>query len=77
MNKRMYAIWGEKSGQYLTYGGRVIVHDNYYEMQFLFPSERIVEVRGIPFEECLPLPFHPSMEAVQFPLRRNDFKTRN
>jgi hypothetical protein len=67
-------LHGARSGDLLTYGGRVIVHSNKDEMQFLFPDARVVRVTdGDSLGPTLRLKDHPGMAAVRFPLRREDF----
>lgn len=81
---RVFAIEGALSRELMTFMGRVIVHDNLREMEFLFPKYRdgryrFVEVdldgdvqlldgRGI-----LWLKDHPDMDLVRWPLREQDF----
>lgn len=70
-----YALWGERSGTYITHGGRVIIHDNEAEMNFLFPANRVVPLRVKPDPDTTIALFAvPGMEAVQFPLRKEDFR---
>lgn len=68
-----YALVGDRSRDLLTYGGRVIVHQDRSEMEWLFPMSRVVEVRGDVGPEML-LRDHPSMAAVEFPLRKEAFR---
>jgi hypothetical protein len=75
MTEVCYAIHGEASGSPLTYGGRVITHNNREEMEFLFPGARVVEIGSlIPPQDRIALSEHPDMAAVSFPLRREDFR---
>lgn len=75
----MYALYGRGSGDLLTLHGRVIVHDNQREMEYLFPSAVIVKVnerdvkKRSPFE-VLPLRDHPGLQHVSWPLNRDDFR---
>jgi hypothetical protein len=72
-----YALIGARTGELLTYGGRVIVHDNRAEMEYLFPNRdraRVIRVTdGDLGQPVLQLRDHPSMSKVRFPLRREDF----
>jgi hypothetical protein len=70
-----YALQGPVSGELLTYGGRVLVHDNAAELGFLVPGVRVVTVpRDIPPEQTLPISAHPGLAGVRFPLDRRDFR---
>lgn len=70
-----YGLVGERSRDFLTYGGLVLVHGNRHEMEWLFPGARVAEVPlSIPPGMCLPIEHHPDLQAVQFPLRREDFR---
>jgi hypothetical protein len=73
----LYALWGERSGSYLTQDGRIIFHTDRAEMEFLFPGVRVVALRGFNPLEGIPLKFVRGMEAVQFPLIREDFTCRS
>lgn len=67
-----YALRGSVSGELLTYQGRVLVHDNRSELEWLFPNERVVPYDGtLP---TMPIAEHPDMAAVQWPLRKEDFR---
>lgn len=70
-----YGLKGNRSGVLLTYGGRVLVHGNDRELQFLFPGTEVVQVpAGIPEELILPIYAHPELASVRFPLNRKDFR---
>jgi len=67
-----YAIKGAASGELLTFQGRILVHDNRGELEWLFPGEQIVLYSGaLP---TMPICDHPDMAAVQWPLRKEDFR---
>jgi len=69
-----YALVGPTTGDLLTYQGRVIVHGDKQEMEYLFPSSRVVKVsNGDLGQPILQLRDHPGMSQVRFPLRREDF----
>jgi len=69
----MFALKGSRSGDLLTLNGKVIVHDNERELQFLFRGAEPVKVSIRP-EEALPLWAHPDMAGIKFPLEKKDFK---
>jgi hypothetical protein len=72
--KEKYGIVGGTSGQLLTYRGAALVHDSRAELEFLFPSARVVRLsRGLVGQPWMKLKDHPQMAAVRFPLRREDF----
>lgn len=74
-----YALYGQRSGDILTYQGRPLVHDNQAELEFLFPSTRVVPVtdadlvRRSPLDP-MPIGDHPGMATVRFPLDRRDYR---
>lgn len=69
---RRYAIKGPVSGELVTYGGRILVHGDRGEMEFLFPAARVVPYGGdLP---TLPIRDHPHMASVRWPLNREDFR---
>lgn len=80
----MWAMEGEVTHELLSLGGRVLVHDNRYEMEFLVPVGvfRYVELQGSTPEEvgarlgrpAMLLRDHPDMSAVTWPLDRRNFR---
>lgn len=69
----LFVLVGKRSGEALTYGGRVITHENRAEMAWLFPNERVAEYR--PGNDLtMRLVDHPDMAVVRFPLNRKDFR---
>lgn len=74
MNRR-YALYGRCSRDFLTFGGRVLVHDDRAEMEFLFPGCPVRELPAdIPADQTLPIEHHPDLAATTFPLDRNEFR---
>lgn len=71
-----YALQGALSRDLLTWNGRVLVHDNPAEMEFLFTGDvRVIDCpRDIPPEETLQIRFHPQLAAVTWPLDRRNFR---
>lgn len=71
-----YALQGTTSRDLLTFGGRVLVHDNRAELEFLFAGAvRVVDCpRDIPPEQTLPVRHHPQLAAVTWPLDPKDFR---
>lgn len=67
-----YALWGEQSGTWISYKGRVLVHDNRAELEFLFPDNKVVPCDA-PGIETLSVKHHPQFASVRWPLRREDF----
>lgn len=75
LHTEFFAIASRSASQYVTSGGRVIIHDNRNEMEFLFPQNTIVPFKGFPHpDDTIALFAVPGMEAVQFPLRKEDFR---
>lgn len=74
---KRYGLYGTRSRDFLTYGGRVLVHSNQAEMEWLFPGMPVREVPpSMPADQCLPIEHHPDMSAVQFPLTKEQFRCR-
>lgn len=71
-----YALQGTTSRDLLTWNGRVLVHDNPAEMEFLFKGDvRVIPCpRDIPPEQTLEIRFHPQLASVTWPLDRKDFR---
>jgi hypothetical protein len=72
---RRYAVAGPVSGELLSLGGRILVHPDRAELEFLLADQRVVEVPAhVPPEQTMPWSQHPQMAAVNFPLERSDFR---
>lgn len=71
-----YALRGAVSRDLLTWNGRVLVHGDKAEMEFLFTGDAsVVECpRDIPPEQTLSIRHHPNLAAVTWPLDRKDFR---
>lgn len=66
---------GSVSGELLSYRGRVLVHDNPHELEFLFPGTRVVTLPSFVTPELtMPITQHPEMASVRWPLDRKDFR---
>ena len=61
------------AGDVFTRGGRVLVHGNREELEFLFPGRTAIDVTGtsLPTTQWRD---HPEMAGVRWPLRREDFR---
>jgi hypothetical protein len=69
-----YALQGATSRDLLTWNGRVLVHDNRAELEFLIAGARVIVCpRDIPPEQTLELRFHPQFAHHRFPLQREDY----
>lgn len=72
---RRYAVAGPVSGELMSYHGRILVHPDRAELEWLLADQRVVEVPAhIPAEQTMPWAQHPQMAAVTFPLDRRDFQ---
>lgn len=73
---RRYGLLGDRSRDWITFGGRILWHDNPHELAYLFPSGvKVGEVpRDIPDQQMLPIREHPAMASTRFPLQRSDFR---
>jgi hypothetical protein len=67
-----YAMWGDNSQSWITYNGKVLVHDNRAELEFMYPLQKILPIT-LKEEEAMPIRLHPQHEGYRWPLRREDF----
>lgn len=74
-SQRYYGIWGENSRSFLTYNGRVLIHTNRRELEFLFPRNEIREIWVGPSpDKTLAVWAHPGLAHIKFPLEKGDFR---
>lgn len=72
---KRYGLYGKYSRDFLTFGGRILVHGNSAELEFLFPGCPIRELPAdISVGQTLPLAMHPDLASTTFPLDRNQFR---
>jgi len=74
---RRWALQATTGGRdLLTWRGRVLVHGDRAELEFLVAGPvRVVECpRDIPPEQTLQIRFHPQFESVRWPLTREQFR---
>jgi hypothetical protein len=74
---KRFGLFGSQSKDFLTYGGRILWHDNQPEMEFMVPlgTATIREIpRDIPDEQMMPLLDHPQFEGVRRPVTREQFR---
>lgn len=72
---KRYGLWGRTGRDFLTYGGRVLVHGDRAELEWLFPGAAVREVPPtFPEGQCLPVKFHPDLASVTWPLTREQFR---
>lgn len=71
-----YGVVGARSRDFLTFGGRVLVHDNRAELEFLVKGDVAVRElpRDWPTDQTLQLRDHPDFAAVRWPLTREQFR---
>lgn len=77
----MYALVGTSSHELLSWRGRMVLHENRAEMEYLFPLTQVVRLNGDSLEEVahrygrpvMRLRDHPDMAAVEWPLDRRKF----
>jgi hypothetical protein len=71
-----YALQGAVSRDLLTWNGRVLVHGDRAEMQFLFAGDvHVIPCpRDIPPEQTLEIRYHPQLAAVTWPLTKEQFR---
>jgi len=63
-------------GQLLSWNGRVLVHGDRGELEFLLAGDiRIVPCPpSLPPEDCMEIKFHPQFSHHRFPLVRSDYR---
>lgn len=72
---KRYGVVGQASRELLSLGGRILVHPDRAELEWLMPGQRVIEVPAhIPAEQTMPWSAHPQMAPVRFPLDRRDFR---
>ena len=72
---KLYAMQGLISKELLTFRGRVIVHNDRSEMEFLFEGVRVIELPPGEFtpQQMLKVKDHPDFSSYLWPLTRNRF----
>lgn len=71
----LYGMRGSISGEWLSYGGRVLVHHDPAEMAFLFHNVRVERFRRDDLP-TLAIRFHPELAHLSWPLQRDQFRKR-
>ena len=72
---KRYAAVGPASGELLSLGGLILVHPDRAELEWLLAGQRVVEVPAhVPAGQTMPWSRHPQMDAVSFPLNREEFR---
>ncbi len=67
-----YVLVGKTTREPLSYMGRVIVHDNKAELEYLFPYTRVEPLPNYFGDDLtIELKDHPDMDAVQFPIAQH------
>lgn len=69
-----YGLVGPRSGELLTYRGKVLTHDDKAELEFLFPTSRVVRLSdGDLGQPTMSIKQHPQLASTTWPLQREDF----
>ena len=73
----IYAMVGENSKDLITYNGKVLVHEDKAEMEFIFPMGMKVVMcpRDITPEMMMDIKFHPDLASFRWPIKRGDFRS--
>lgn len=73
---KRYGLYGHGTHDFLTYGGRILVHNNKAEMEFLFTGSHDVRELppSIPVDQTMPIRLHPCLSTVTWPLDRRNFR---
>lgn len=67
MTAKRFGLYGQHSRDFLTYEGRILVHHDKAQMEFLVVGALVRELPAdIPDDQTLPIRFHPDLAAVQF-----------
>lgn len=67
-----YVLVGRTTKDALTYRGKILVHDNKSELEFLFPNERVAALPSYVDDSLtMALKDHPDMDSIQWPLAQN------
>lgn len=77
----MFAIEGAVTKEILSFRGKMVVHHDRREMEYLFPGQRVVMLSGYTIQECahkygrpaMWLKDHPDMASVKFPINPKEF----
>ena len=71
-----YALQGALSRDLLTWNGKVLVHGDKAEMEFLFTGDvRVIPCpRDISTEQTLDIRYHPQLASVTWPLTKEQFR---
>lgn len=72
----MFAIEGATTKEILSFRGKMVLHHDKAEMEFIFPGQRVVVLNGYTIQECAQkygrpamwLKDHPDMANVEWPL---------
>lgn len=76
---RRYGLYGQRSKDFLTFGGRIIWHHDAAELEFVCPpsagTATVREIpRDVPDDQTLRLRDHPRFEGWTWPLTRAMFR---
>ncbi|WP_328339543.1 hypothetical protein [Micromonospora sp. NBC_00421] len=75
MSSAQYAYVGPVSGELLSLGGAVLVHDDPAEMAWLMPTMRVIRLPKADMgRPLMRLRDHPDLAAVSWPLNREEFR---
>lgn len=70
-----WALRGDTSRELLTWHGRVIVHGDKGELEFLITGATPIPCpRSIPDEQTVPISMLPQFAHHRFPLDRRDYR---
>lgn len=73
---RRYGLYGNRTHDFLTYGGLILVHHDAGELAYLIPYGASVRElpRDIDPKQTMLIRHHPDFSWVRFPLDRRDFR---
>jgi hypothetical protein len=70
----LFALRGDSSKELISYGGRVLTHDNKDELEFLFPRMEVIKIPALPDgRPTMSVKNHPELAGLTWPLDRGEF----
>jgi len=70
-----YAMVGAASHELITYQGKVLVHEDRGELEFIMAGVKVIECPdSVPWENRYPIRLHPDLASYQWPLKKSDFR---
>lgn len=74
---RRYGLYGLIGKDFLTFGGKILIHENAAELEFMVPKGTVSVrelPRDIPAEQTMDILAHPNFYGVKRPITRSQFR---